>query len=124
MSDAQAAKGKPSPHRLIVAAELHLMKTAGIIEVAARNPNVAEYVKHWEGRALKAESAIAAARAEGMREGMLQAAGIALDAAYIANSGAQDAHERGMSQGAFHMQQEAEAIAAIAKAIRAAAGEP
>jgi hypothetical protein len=36
--------------------ELHLMKTAGIIEVAVRNPSVAEYMEHWEGRATKAEA--------------------------------------------------------------------
>ena len=36
--------------------ELHLMKTAGIIEVAVRNPNVMEYVRHWEGRAEAAEA--------------------------------------------------------------------
>lgn len=38
--------------------ELHLMKTAGIIEVAVRNPSVADYMNHWEGRALKAEAAL------------------------------------------------------------------
>ena len=37
-------------------AELHTMKTAGIIEVAVRNPSVSEYMGHWEGRAEKAES--------------------------------------------------------------------
>lgn len=37
-------------------AELHLMKTAGIIEVAVRNPSVAEYMAHWEARAEAAEA--------------------------------------------------------------------
>lgn len=37
-------------------AELDTMKTAGIIEVAVRNPNVSDYMAHWEGRALKAEA--------------------------------------------------------------------
>lgn len=37
-------------------AELHLLKTAGIIEVAARNPSVMEYMEHWEGCAIKAET--------------------------------------------------------------------
>jgi hypothetical protein len=41
-------------------AELRTMKTAGIIEVAVRNPNVAEYMRHWEGRAEAAEAALAA----------------------------------------------------------------
>ena len=31
----------------------------GIIEVAVRNPSVAEYMKHWEERALKAEEELA-----------------------------------------------------------------
>ena len=39
-------------------AELQLMKTAGIIEVAVRNPSVAEYMAHWEGRATDAEARI------------------------------------------------------------------
>jgi len=42
-------------------AELHLMKTSGIVEVAVRNPNVMEYMKHWEGRAEAAETALAKA---------------------------------------------------------------
>lgn len=42
-------------------AELHTMKTAGIIEVAVRNPSVMEYMQHWEGRAERAERAEAAA---------------------------------------------------------------
>lgn len=42
-------------------AELHLMKTAGIIEVAVRNPSVADYMAHWEGRALAAEARTQAA---------------------------------------------------------------
>jgi len=39
-----------------IAEDLHLMKTAGIVEVAVRNPSVAEYMEHWEGRAIKAEA--------------------------------------------------------------------
>lgn len=35
--------------------ELRTMKTAGIIEVAVRNPNVMEYMKHWEARAEAAD---------------------------------------------------------------------
>ena len=37
-------------------AELHLMKTEGIVEVAIRNPNVSEYMAHWERRAEGAEA--------------------------------------------------------------------
>lgn len=43
-------------------AELHLMKTAGIIEVAVRNPSVAEYMAHWEARAEAAEALLKEAR--------------------------------------------------------------
>jgi hypothetical protein len=32
-------------------AENRLLKTTGIVEVAVRNPSVAEYMRHWEGRA-------------------------------------------------------------------------
>ncbi len=35
-------------------------RTCGIIELAIRNVNVASYMEHWEGRALKAEAALAA----------------------------------------------------------------
>lgn len=45
-----------------VSEELHLMKTAGIIEVAVRNPSVMEYMQHWEGRAEKAEEELAKVR--------------------------------------------------------------
>ena len=44
--------------------ELHTMKTAGIIEVAIRNPNVFEYVAHWERRAEGAEAKLAKAAEE------------------------------------------------------------
>lgn len=37
-------------------AELHLLKTSGIAEVAVRNQNVMEYMRHWEGRAEAAEA--------------------------------------------------------------------
>lgn len=37
-------------------AEITMLKTSGIIEVAVRNPNVMEYMQHWEGRALSAEA--------------------------------------------------------------------
>ena len=42
-------------------AELQLMKTSGIIEVAVRNPNVMDYIRHWEGRAEAAEAKLAKA---------------------------------------------------------------
>ena len=49
-----------------LSAELHLMKTAGVIEVAVRNPSVMEYVKHWEDRATKADAQLAASEAARM----------------------------------------------------------
>jgi len=42
-------------------AELHLMKTAGIVEVSVRNTRVMEYMTHWEGRAETAEAKLAKA---------------------------------------------------------------
>ena len=41
--------------------ENDLLKTSGIAEVAARNPNVMEYMRHWEGRAEAAEAKLAKA---------------------------------------------------------------
>ena len=38
-------------------AEVEVLHTAGIAEIAARNPSVMEYMEHWEGRAEKAEAA-------------------------------------------------------------------
>jgi hypothetical protein len=35
-------------------------KSWGVVEVAVRNPQVAEYCKHWEGRCTKAEGELAA----------------------------------------------------------------
>lgn len=54
--DRLAAQAEPLSELEELRRELHLMKTAGIIEVAVRNPSVSEYMEHWEGRALKAES--------------------------------------------------------------------
>lgn len=37
-------------------------KSWGIVEIAVRNPRVAEYMNHWEGRALKAEEELSKLR--------------------------------------------------------------
>lgn len=37
-------------------------RTWGVVEIAVRNPNVASYMEHWEGRATKAEAENAALR--------------------------------------------------------------
>lgn len=42
-------------------AENRLLTTYGIDEVAVRNPEVMEYMQHWEGRALDAEAKLAMA---------------------------------------------------------------
>lgn len=44
--------------------ELEQWKNWGIIEIAVRNPDVLEYMEHWEGRAIKAEQTLARVAAE------------------------------------------------------------
>ena len=41
-------------------AQLKEWETWGVIEIAVRNPNVASYMNHWEGRATQAEAQLAA----------------------------------------------------------------
>lgn len=41
--------------------EVETLTTAGIVEVAVRNPSVSDYVQHWEGRANEAERKLAEA---------------------------------------------------------------
>lgn len=41
-----------------LSAEVEMLTRGGIIEVSIRNPSVADYMKHWEGRAEKAEAEI------------------------------------------------------------------
>jgi DNA-binding transcriptional ArsR family regulator len=48
-------------------AQLAVYEAAGIVEIAARNPSVMEYVRHWEGRAERAEAALATARADAVK---------------------------------------------------------
>ena len=43
-------------------AEVERLKMCGIVELAAINPSVADYCKHWEARAERAELALANAR--------------------------------------------------------------
>ena len=60
-----------------LAAAQKILHTAGIVEIAARNPQVMEYMQHWETRAEKAEgerdAAIAALSEEGRRRGEVEA---------------------------------------------------
>jgi hypothetical protein len=48
-------------------AQLAVYEAAGIVEVAARNPSVMDYMRHWEGRAERAEAQLATARADAVR---------------------------------------------------------
>ena len=43
--------------------ELEHFTKSGIVEVSIRNPSVADYMRHWEGRVETAESALTAAQA-------------------------------------------------------------
>ena len=51
----ELAEARADTRAAKVKLELGALATAGVVEVAARNPNVAEFIRHWEGRALKAE---------------------------------------------------------------------
>ncbi len=61
MKGAEDARDKAKARIEALEAELHLMKTSGVAEVAVRNPSVMEYMKHWEGRAEAAEAKLAKA---------------------------------------------------------------
>jgi len=61
MMGAEDARDKAKARIEALEAELHLMKTSGVAEVAVRNPSVMEYMKHWEGRAEAAEAKLAKA---------------------------------------------------------------
>lgn len=41
-----------------LAVEVNTLTQSGIVEVAACNPNVMEYIRHWESRAEKAEAEV------------------------------------------------------------------
>jgi len=55
----QTENAKLEAQLLASQAECEQWKTWGIVEIAVRNPNVASYIEHWEGRALKAEAQVA-----------------------------------------------------------------
>lgn len=63
MSDASAcANADPLSRLEQLERENADFRTWGIIEIATRNPNVAEYMAHWEARAESAEAKLAEAR--------------------------------------------------------------
>jgi hypothetical protein len=66
MSDEQAptAEAEPKTELERLREEVAFMKTCGVIEIAVRNPSVMEYMRHWEGRAEKAEAEAARYRDE------------------------------------------------------------
>ena len=57
MNEAAVAKPQTEVERL--REDARFFRNCGIIEIAARNPNVAEYMRHWEGRAERAEAEVA-----------------------------------------------------------------
>jgi uncharacterized small protein (DUF1192 family) len=59
-SGCHCAKARDEITRL--KAEVEKLKTCGIAEVAAHNPSVMDWIKHWEDRTLKAEAEIDAVR--------------------------------------------------------------
>jgi DnaJ-domain-containing protein 1 len=62
MPFAERPKAHPSTERLEIdklKEEIRTLTTSGIAEVAARNPNVMEYMRHWESRTEKAEARVA-----------------------------------------------------------------
>jgi hypothetical protein len=63
----QAAKAEPLSRLEEMERENANFRTWGIIEIAVRNPNVSEYMNHWEGRATKAEAEIAALQEKARR---------------------------------------------------------
>jgi hypothetical protein len=69
--DPKAAADTRTPEQVEIdrlRSELDHFIKSGIIEIAVRNPSVAEYMLHWEERALQAESALASAGAgDGLR---------------------------------------------------------
>ena len=71
--------------------------------------------------ALAASPEVAKLIAEAEARGMERAAKMAWDAANAANMDAEDEHQRGLSEAAFHLRHEAEAIARVASAIHAEA---
>lgn len=57
----EAAANRRTPEQIEIdrlRAELDHFTKSGIVEIAVRNPSVAEYMRHWEGRAEKAERTI------------------------------------------------------------------
>ena len=66
MTEQPAKSMEPGPCDAL-AFENEMLTRGGIIEVAVRNPNVAEYMRHWEGRA-EAATALITQLADALRE--------------------------------------------------------
>jgi hypothetical protein len=61
---APTSEAKPKSELELLREEVAFMKTCGVIEIAVRNPSVMDYMRHWEGRAEKAEAEAARYRDE------------------------------------------------------------
>jgi chromosome segregation ATPase len=68
MDDAQEPVCDPVDEVLsTIRNEIEVLYRRGIVEVAARNPSVMEYMQHWEARAMKSEAEVEALKADNDR---------------------------------------------------------
>lgn len=55
----ETVASEPKSELELLREEVAFLKSCGIIELAIRNPSVADYMAHWERRAETAEDAVA-----------------------------------------------------------------
>ena len=58
MPDDSMGPVKAEPEVDILRERIHFLETCGVVELAAINPSVMDYMRHWEGRVEKAEARI------------------------------------------------------------------
>ena len=58
----EPVNAEPKTELEMLREEVAFLKTCGIIEIAIRNPSVMDYMRHWEGRAERAEDALSRIR--------------------------------------------------------------
>lgn len=58
MPDKALANSEPLPHIRRLMRDSEMLREGGIVEIACENASVADYIKHWEVRALAAEAEI------------------------------------------------------------------
>lgn len=61
LTDDRPVASEPKSELEQLREEVAFLKSCGIVELAVRNPNVADWMQHWEGRAEKAEAALRSA---------------------------------------------------------------